>query len=135
LVCPRELLLRIGGYKDLNYGEDIELLARIFHNNVAISLPIKVASDLRFAEVLRERRCSRSIQNFMYRKLSLLKSRALAYRLTPRKLIREHWHVYKNNIIKVALNLMLHLPIFIYMKLTKTEGFSHILTNALLVDF
>ncbi|MEM3806039.1 MAG: hypothetical protein QXV08_08290 [Desulfurococcus sp.] len=47
LICPRELLLRIGGYKDLNYGEDIELLARIFHNNVAISLPIKIASDLR----------------------------------------------------------------------------------------
>ncbi|MEM2483015.1 MAG: hypothetical protein QW365_07980 [Candidatus Nezhaarchaeales archaeon] len=90
MVCPRELLLRIGGYKDLNYGEDIELLARIFHNNVAISLPIKVASDLRFAEVLRERRCSRSISHFMYRKLSLLKDRALAYRLTPRKLIREY---------------------------------------------
>ncbi len=135
LICPRELLLRIGGYKDLNYGEDIELLARIFHNNAAISLPIKIASDLRFAEVLRERRYSRSILHFMYRKLSLLKDRALAYRLTPRKLVREHWYVHKNNVVKVALNLMLHLPIFIYVKLNKTEGFSHILTNALLVDF
>ena len=66
---------------------------------------------------------------------ALLKSRALAYRLTPRKLVGEHWHVYKNNIIKIALNLTLHFPIFIYMKLTKTEGFSHILTNAFLVDF
>jgi len=47
LVGPRELLLKIGGYKDLNYGEDIELLKRIFHNNVTISLPIKVASDFR----------------------------------------------------------------------------------------
>ncbi|MCR8486995.1 MAG: hypothetical protein NDP22_01095 [Crenarchaeota archaeon] len=55
LVGLRELLLRVGGYKDLNYGEDIELLARIFHSNVAISLPIKVASDLRFAEVWREK--------------------------------------------------------------------------------
>ncbi|MCR8486996.1 MAG: hypothetical protein NDP22_01100 [Crenarchaeota archaeon] len=59
----------------------------------------------------------------------------MAYGLTPRKLVREHWHVYKNNIIKIALNLTLHFPIFIYMKLTKTEGFSYILTNALLVDF
>ncbi|MEM0253534.1 MAG: hypothetical protein QXK78_03130 [Candidatus Bathyarchaeia archaeon] len=37
--------------------------------------------------------------------------------------------------MKIALNLILHLPIFAYIKLTKQYALSTMVTNALLVDF
>ncbi|ADY01290.1 glycosyl transferase family 2 [Vulcanisaeta moutnovskia 768-28] len=126
IMCPKDIIMSVGNYRDLNYGEDIELLARIFsiYSNKALSLPIRLAYDLRVVDsgVMkdRERRYSGSLFKHVVRKMRNMVDRYLAYGYDLEKLVREHYLLYKNNIFALVVNVLMHL--FVIIPLSKTRG-------------
>jgi len=45
-IFPKHILLSVGGWRDLNYDENVDLLARLYKCGLLITAPIRICRDL-----------------------------------------------------------------------------------------
>lgn len=64
-IFPRKLLIACGGWSDLNYDENVDLLTRLYLRNALITIPIQVCEDL-YPIVIRKTREMRYAKGLKY---------------------------------------------------------------------
>lgn len=128
-ILPRQLLEEVGGWRDLNRSEDIDLLTRLYLKDLAVSLPItglmKFHEKTIYRQYIflpsdwhREKRYIRSPRQIFPRLFRNKRDMACGSAYNVRKIVLTYRYIYSRNLFFVFLSCLYHLLFRVINELT-----------------
>jgi len=115
-ICLRDYVVDIGGYRDLNYGEDTDILVRLCCFKEVVSLPVAISVNLGSYIRRGERRYARGFQ-FLLRSLRNFVEKMLVGGYNPGKLFLRYRFYYHRGLLKTLTLTTLRSMIAVPLKL------------------
>ena len=110
-ICYRDWVIDVGNYRDLNFGEDTDLLIRLCCFKQTLALPIRVSYNIGSYMPESERRYASGF-SYLLRSLNNFIDKILVGGYTPRKqLLRYKLFYNKNNLILTLLRSLIAIPL------------------------
>jgi len=102
-ICLRDYLVDIGGYRDLNYGEDTDVLVRLCCFKEVVSLPVTVSVNLGYIG-RGERRYAQGLR-FLLRSARNFVDKMLVGGYNPHKLLLRYKYYYRKGLLETLISI------------------------------
>jgi len=113
-ICLRDYVVDIGGYRDLNYGEDTDVLVRLCCFREVVSLPVAISVNLGAYIRRGERRYAKGFQ-LLLRSARNFVDKMLVGGYNPSKLFLRYRFYYRRRLLEtlipVALRSLIAVPL------------------------
>jgi len=101
-ICLRDYVINVGGYRDLNYGEDTDVLVRLCCFREVVSIPIAISVNLGSYTRRGEKRYAKGLQ-LLLRTARNLVDKILVGGYNPSKLFSRYRFYYRRGLLEALI--------------------------------